>query len=326
MPLDRSNRSRLAQMLERAPYTCGGIALAWAAFGNFLPRPEFDVLRWCCGCIAVAFLALVFAKMAAFPHSLASAKGNPVLWAGFATIYMALMVCSTYLVDIQPQIALAVWTAALGAHFCHMADYSITHLPRMTMENLHATILIVYVGIAIAAVTAPLHHQERIGLLVLALAGIGLCIFVPLLVWRYLRRRRVPDRLAPAFCVLAAPFSLVTAGYICCMDAPDELFIGILGVICTVFYVVVLSRVPGIIARSREFSPTLACLSFPFTISARASRWLSIAFATLGSPSDACFYQVLFIVQVAIAFCLICYASVRFAREILKGGHAAKAF
>ena len=155
-----------------------------------------------------------------------------------------------------------------------------------------------------------------VGRIIVVLAAGCLAVLFPLLVYRYLRYPAPPAPLAPTFCIFAAPFSIVLTGYCRCYAEPNTALVLGLWACSLIAYAVVIAHVPRLIRGVAEFSPTLACLTFPFTVSARATLWVGNVIETGGVLIGLLpVARALFGVQLLVALVLLAYVTARFVRR-----------
>lgn len=84
------------------------------------------------------------------------------------------------------------------------------------MNKVFASYFIVYVGIAVAAITAPAYGQLGIGTAAFWFGFSALVILLVLVTVRYVKFQEIPDPAKPLICIYAAPafFSKLCIVYI----------------------------------------------------------------------------------------------------------------
>ena len=82
------------------------------------------------------------------------------------------------------------------------------------MPKVFASYYIVYVGIVVAAVTAPAYEKQSLGSATFWFGLVTLIILLVLVTYRYVKFKEVPDPAKPLICIYAAPTSLCIAGYV----------------------------------------------------------------------------------------------------------------
>ncbi len=307
-------RTTVRALLQNAPFTFSGLALAWGGLGNFFQGTP--TVRYSFAAVQLAIIILVIAKIANDPKAFAQMLLNPVACSTFATFPMALMVFSTYLHDFLSAPALVLWYFAIMLHLTIILHFTVRILPKVGIPNLYASFFIVYVGIGIAAVTSPFLHQEMTGRIMLLVAALGYLVMLPPILWRYLRYRDIPPMFRPTVCIFIAPPSVLLAGYYRVDPTP---VLGIMIALCVwalLFYSIILPQVPTLLPH-RKFFPTYAALSFPFIIASRAMRFFGFALGNMGFSTASFAFEMVFRVEVTIAMCLTFYVTYRFIRQTL---------
>lgn len=136
--------------------------LGTAALGNLL-QSYSEGIRQVCGLFAALLLILILAKLICFPQMIKEDMKNPIMASVAGTGSMALMILSTYAKPWIGQAAYGIWLFAILLHVILIVYFTITFLCKLQMPKVFASYYIVYVGIAVAAITAPAYEQTAIG-------------------------------------------------------------------------------------------------------------------------------------------------------------------
>lgn len=288
--------------------------LACFAFGS-LERtvPLFHVFFGCMG--LVLFLA-VMVKVLLFPHEVREDLRNPVLGAIAATFPMSFMVGSTYVEPLSVIAACILWYLGFCLHVTLIVRYTVFEVRRyrrygrFCLEDVSPAWFVLGIGILTTGIVSPAYHAEILGRF---LFWWGILLLVPLLitVTRWKVRLDEPEAIKPMTCIYTAPASMCTGCLLSAFPQPDPGFTVMLYLLQTALYLYALfnfvrcCRLP--------FYPSYASFTFPFVISAIASRRMA-DFAVgagigtgLGSwvPGLAC-------AEAVIAGCLVMYVLVRY--------------
>lgn len=221
---------------------------------------------------------------------------------------MALMLLSTYVKPFIGQAAFIIWIAAIILHIILIVWFTVKFIAKLQLPKVFASYYIVYVGIAVAAVTAPAYEQLGIGS---AAFWFGLITFVLLFILvtiRYTKCKEVPEPAQPLICIYAAPLSLCIAGYVQSVTPKSRTFLLTMLVIATVIYLFALVKAIGYL--KLKFYPSYAAFTFPFVISAIATKQTMACCANMGQPIPALKYLVL--IETIIAVVLVVYTFIRF--------------
>lgn len=180
------------------------------------------------------------------------------------------------------------------------------------LKKVTTVFYIVYVGIAVAAVTAPAFGRAAdVGT---AAFWFGLAAFLVLLVVvtkRYLALP-VPEPAQPLICIYAAPASLCTAAYVQSVAPKSFAMLAFLLVLALAIYAFALAKSFALL--KLPFYPSYAAFTFPFVISAIAFKQGAACAARLGCALPLLSYAASAATLVAVAF--VAYTYVRFMKFI----------
>lgn len=303
----------MKDIIKKVPLPICGVMLGTAALGNLL-QSYSEGIRYVCGIAAAFLLLLIIMKLIWFPGMIKEDMGNPIMASVAGTFPMAVMILSTYVKPFIGTAAFIVWIAAILLHIALILYFTCKFIVKLQMPKVHASYYIVYVGIAVAAVTAPAYEQTGIGA---ATFWFGLAAFVILLVlvtMRYVKYREVPEPAKPLICIYAAPMSLCVAGYVQSVMPKSRTFLLGMLFVATVLYVFSLVKAMGCLRL--KFYPSYAAFTFPFVISAIAAKQTMACCANMGQPLAGLQYLVL--VETIIAVIFVIYTFIRFMRAIFQ--------
>ncbi len=300
---------KFTEVIGRVPIPICGLILALASLGNFL-KPVSSFLHGFCGGCACFFLALILLRLALYPKMVMNDLKNPVIASASGTFPMALMVLSTYAIPfVGATTAYYFWLSAIALHITLMVYFTARFMVHLKMENVHASYFIVYVGIAVASVTAPSHHAQALGAAIFVFAFVALFLLAVLVVYRYIRYPQVAEAAKPLFCICAAPTSLCLAGYLQSVADPSLAMVLALLFVATTIYAFVLARATHYI-QTLPFYPSYAGFTFPFVICPTAAYYALTFLEAAGFSLWALRLLVLFEATVGVTFVL--YAALRY--------------
>ncbi len=295
-------------IIRKVPVPICGVALGFAALGNLL-QSYSEGIRSVCGVISALLLLLFVLKLILFPAMIREDMGNPVMASVMPTASMALMLLSTYVKPLIGQGAFVIWIAAIVLHLVLMVYFTVRFVAHFKLPQVFASWYIVYVGIAVAAVTAPAYSQTGIGTIAFWFGFITLIILLVAVTYRYATVKAVPQPAQPLICIYAAPASLCIAGYVQSVTPKSAVFLGAMLIVASALYLFALVQAVLYIAKN-TFFPSYAAFTFPFVISAIASKQSMACFANLGSPMP--FLQGVVLVETVIAVVLVVYTLIRY--------------
>lgn len=293
--------------IKKVPVPLCGVMLGLAALGNLL-QSYSEGIRYVCGIFAAFLLVLVLLKLIMFPQMIKEDMKNPIMASVAGTFPMALMLLSTYVKPFIGKGAYYIWLFAIALHVVLIVYFTVKFIAKLQMPKVFASYFIVYVGIVVASVTAPAYEKTSIGTVAFWFGFVTLVLLLILVTYRYVKFKEVPDPAKPLICIYAAPTSLCIAGYIQSVTPKSYGFILAMLVVATVIYIFALVKAVGYL--KMPFYPSYAAFTFPFVISAIASKQTMACAANMGKPLPFLKYVVL--IEMVIAVILVVYTFVRY--------------
>ncbi len=296
-------------LIKKVPIPICGVALGAAALGNLL-QSYSEGVRLFCGAIAAVLLLLMLLKLIFFPKMVKEDMNNPIMASVSGTCSMALMLLSVYAKPFIGAASYYIWLFAIGLHIALIVYFTIKFIVHLQMPKVFASYFIVYVGIAVAAITAPAYERTDIGTAAFWFGFVSLIVLLVLVTVRYVKYKEVPEPAQPLFCIYAAPTSLCLAGYIqSVMPKSYGLIMGMF-IVSSVIYVIALVKAIGYL--KLKFYPSFAAFTFPFVISAIAAKQTMVCLGNMGSGIPALSGVVL--LETIIAAVFVAYVLGRFVR------------
>ena len=294
-------------MIKRIPVPIAGVMLGFAALGNLL-QSYSENIRMVCGVIAVVLGLLLLLKLICYPGMIKEDLKNPIMASVAATFPMALMLLSTYIKPYLGAGALYIWYFAIVLHIIMIIYFTAKFIIKLDIKKVFASYFIVYVGIAVAAITAPAYEKTSIGTIAFWFGFVCLLVLLVLVGYRYIKYREIPAPAQPLFCIFTAPASLCLTGYVQSVMPKSKEMIGFMAILASLLYLLVLIRLPQYLRL--PFFPSYAAFTFPFVISAIALKQTSACLANMGSPIGWLQYAVS--AETVIAVILVIYTFVRY--------------
>lgn len=301
-------------VIKKVPLPLCGVMLGTAALGNLL-QSYSEGIRYVCGVFAAFLLVLVLLKLILFPGAFKEDMKNPIMASVSGTFPMALMILSTYVKPFIGKAAYYIWLFAIALHIVLIIYFTITFIAKLAMPKVFASYYIVYVGIAVAAVTAPAYEKLSIGSAAFWFGLVTLVLLLVLVTYRYVKFKEIPDPAKPLICIYAAPTSLCIAGYVQSVTPKNYTFLMVMLAVATVLYIFAL--VKAISFLKMPFYPSYAAFTFPFVISAIATKQSMACAANLGHPMP--FLATVVLIETIIAVVLVAYTYIRFMGAIFGG-------
>ncbi len=297
----------MKDMIKKVPIPLCGVMLGTAALGNLL-QSYSEGVRYVCGAVAGLLLILVLLKLIMFPKAVKEDMKNPIMASVAGTFPMSLMILSTYVKPFIGAAAYYIWLFAIALHIVLILYFTIKFIIKLQMPKVFASYYIVYVGIAVAAITAPAYEKLSVGSAAFWFGFVSLIVLLVLVTVRYVKYKEIPDPAKPLICIYAAPTSLCIAGYV--QSVTPKAYGMLMGMFAaaSVLYLFALVKAVGYL--KLPFFPSYASFTFPFVISAIASKQTMACLMNMGRPMPALQYVVL--IETVIAAVFVVYTLIRF--------------
>ncbi|KXT82551.1 Exfoliative toxin A [Streptococcus oralis] len=198
---------------------------------------------------------------------------KPPLLSGMATFPMAGMILSTYVFHLLPHFSLVaqgIWWFSFLLDLTLIATFTIKFACPGRRVNATPSWTVLYVGIAVAALTYPL-----VGIIEIAYAtlifGFVLTFYLYPLIYSDLKKHPLPMALLGQEGIYCAPFSLLLASIVRVGGAGLPTWLLIVMILASQsFFFFVLTRLPHILKRG--FQPAFSALTFPTIITATSLK------------------------------------------------------
>ena len=301
------------QKINKIPLPICGVILGTAALGNLI-QSYSNTARLICGLIAVILLILFNIRCALNFDTFKEEMKTPVGASVFGTYSMALMLLAGYLKPFVGASASYIWYLGIAIHLALIVYFTLKFVLKLKLAQVFSSWYIVYVGIVVASLTAPVFEAKSLGNIFFYFGLITFGLLLILVTARYIKLKDIPPMAKPLICISTAPASLLIAGYIQSVEPKSHTFLLALWTLATVLYV--FSLIHTIILITKPFFPSWASFTFPFVISAIASKQF-MAFSKAvneGKPWLAHIVNA----QTVIAVVLVIYTLLKFMLFIFK--------
>lgn len=297
----------MKDIIKKVPIPFCGVMLGFAALGNLL-QSYSEGIRYACGIVAAFILVLVLLKLIMFPQMMKEDMKNSIMASVSGTFSMALMLLSTYVKPFIGAAAKYIWFFAIALHIVLIVYFTVKFVVKLDLTKVFASYYIVYVGIAVAAVTAPAYEQLAVGTAAFWFGFVTLIALLILVTIRYVKCPNVPEPAQPLFCIYAAPTSLCIAGYVQSVTPKSRTFLLAMLAVATVIYVIALVKAIGYL--KLKFYPSYAAFTFPFVITAIATKQTMACLVKMEQPLPI--LKPVVLLETIIATILVIYAFIRF--------------
>lgn len=259
----------MAQFIKKIPLPLAGVMLSLAALGNLLASygPIYKNLL---GVLSAVILLLITLKILFYSKAVIEDLNNPVIASVIPTYSMGIMLLSVYIKDMSFNVGRAIWIIGVLIHIGLILFYTMKFVLSFNIKKLFPSTFVVYVGIGVAGITAPAFKLANIGQFFFWFAFISFIILLPILIYRTVFIKEIPEPALPTIAIFAAPASLCLAAYLNSFSDKNMFIVGILAILSFILYLVVLVNLPKLL--KLKFYPSFAAFTFPMVISAVALK------------------------------------------------------
>lgn len=303
----------MADLIKRVPIPMSGVMLGCAALGNLL-QSYSNAFRYLFGIISFLLLVLLILKITIYPSNVKEDLKNPIMMSVSATFPMGVMLLSVYIKPFFGSMALIIWLLAIAIHLLLICAFTYRFMRKVNFKNVYASYFIVYVGIAAAGVTSPAYQMTLIGTAAFWFAFISFIGLLLLVGYRYVKYSEIPEPAKALFCIFAAPGSLCLSAYLQSVEEKNLSFVIGLAVLSFALYVLVIAKLIPLLRL--PFYPSYSAFTFPFVISAIASK--QTAAYIMKNGIEALYLQPVIGVQTILAVLLVCYTLLRYSTFLLQ--------
>ena len=304
----------MKDIIKKVPIPVCGVMLGCAALGNLL-QSYSEGIRYFCGILAAILLILILLKLIMFPKAIGEDMKNPIMASVSGTFPMALMLLSTYVKPWLGKGSYVIWMIAIILHAILIVWFFAKFIVKVQMPKVFASYYIVFVGIAVASVTAPAYEKQGLGSAIFWFAFVAFILTLILVTYRHVKFKEIPEPAKPLICIYAAPMSLCIAGYVQSVMPKSKSFLLGMFAVATVLYIFALIKAVGYL--KLPFYPSYASFTFPFVISAIAAKQTMACLANMESPIPA--LKTVVLIETIIAAVLVAYTYIRFLGFIFGG-------
>lgn len=295
------------KILKKYPVPIVGLILGLAAAGN-LVQSYGGVYRSIFGVISAVLLVLMFAKIAVYPKGVKEALDNPVVASVFSTLSMGIMLLSTYIKPLAGQLAFILWIIGVALHIILLLWFTKKFALNFKMEQVFPSWFVVYVGIAVVSVTGPAYKMASLGQVAFWFGFATYLILLPIVIYRVVKVKKMPEPTLPTLAIFAAPASLLLAGYMNSFSNKNIGIVWFLMVLSIIMYISVIIMLFRLL--KLKFYPSYSGFTFPLVISGIAMKLTNGFLTKSGHTISWLKYLVEF--QEAAAIVMVLYVLFRY--------------
>ncbi|MCQ1303481.1 TDT family transporter [Staphylococcus aureus] len=248
--------------LQKAPLVTSGLVLGLLGLGNLLKDLSLT-LNAVCGIFAFLIWIHLLCTMIKYFNNVKEQLNSPLVSSVFTTFFMSGFLGTTYLNTFFSNITF------INSLMTHMIIFSIKYLKDFSLENVYPSWTVLFIGIAIAGLTAPVSGYFFIGQLTVIYGFVATCIVLPI-VFKRLKAFPLQTSIKPNTSTICAPFSLVAAAYVIAFPKANAFIVIIFLLLAQIFYFYIIIQLPKLL--KEPFSPVFSAFTFPLVISATALK------------------------------------------------------
>ncbi len=299
--------------IKKVPLAICGMGLGMTALGNLL-QSYSKAIYYFCGITAGCILLITLIKYICYPKLFKEDMKCPMCASVSGTFSATLILLSVYLKSFIGGGAMFIWGFGILLHIALIVYFTKQFVFKLQMNKVFASYFIVYVGIVVAAITAPAFGQPIIGRIILGFGFAALICVLALTLVRYIRYPVVSEAEKPLICIYAAPLSLCILGYLYSGTMTSAYFLeGMLVVNCILYICALLNALRCL---SPIFYPSYAALTFPFAVSALALK-KALEHLSMMNYELIMFHYIVWI-EIAVAIIFVMYVCKRYLTYLLK--------
>lgn len=299
-------------ILKKYPVPITGLILGLAAAGN-LVQSYGEIYRSIFGIISAILFLLMLVKMFKFWGGVKEQLENPVVASVFPTFSMAVMLLAGYLKPLSQPISFALWCGGVILHLFLIVWFSKKYVLNFKIKQVFPSWFIVFVGIVVASVTAPAFKMIFVGKLTFWFGFISYIVLLPIVIYRAVKVKEMPEPTLPTLIIFAAPASLLLAGYMNSFEAKSMGMVIFLMAVSITMYIAVLTMLPKLL--KLKFYPSYSSFTFPLVISGIAMKLANGFLTKSGNTVKLLKYVVVF--QEVLAVVLTIYVLYKYMNFLL---------
>lgn len=293
--------------LKKYPVPIAGLILGLAAAGNLI-QSYGNVYRNILGIVALVLFIFMIAKILSYPKEVAASLDNPLIGSVFPTLSMAIMILATYLKPYASTLAYLVWIIGFVMHIILILWFTRKFTMNFNIKQVFPSWFIVYVGIVAASVTGPAFKMTTVGRLSFWFGLITYLILLPVVLYRVIKLKGIPEQALLTLIILSAPASLLLAGYMNSFQTKTMAIVWFLVVLSIAMYAAALVMLPKLLRL--KFYPSYSSFTFPLIISGIAMKSTNAFLIKSGQPISVFGYLVKF--QEVIGVAIVIYVLIRY--------------
>lgn len=302
----------MKSLVKNIPIPIVGLMLALAAAGNLI-QSYGEIYRIILGIISALILLLVTIKIITYPSLVKEELKNPLVASVFPALTMGIMLLSTYSKAFAPKLSFGIWIFGLIGHAILILQFSLNHLLNFDLKKVFPSWFIVYVGIVVGSVTAPIFQMQTLGKFLFWIGIFSYILILPIVLKR-IRIENIAEAALPSLAIFTAPLALCLAGYLNSFANKSMLIVWLLLIFSQFNYIFVLSQLPKLL--KIKFYPSFSALTFPLVISAIS---IKLTRGYLIEKGQSIFFlKYIVIAEEVLAITIVIYVLIKYINFLIK--------
>lgn len=302
----------MSEILKKYPVPIVGLMLGLAATGN-LVQSYGEVYHSAFGIISAILLILIIAKIAKYPKAVAESLSNPVVASVFPAFSMGIMILSTYVKVYSVSLAFTIWIIGIVLHITLILWFTKKFAFNFKIKQVFPSWFVVYVGIVVASVTGPTFKMANIGIVAFWFGFVTYLILLPIVLYRIVKIKELPEQTLPTLIILSAPASLLLAGYMSSFKAKNMIMVWFLIILSIIMYIAAIIMLVKLL--KLKFYPSYSGFTFPLVISGIGMKLTNGFLTKSGQPISSLRYLAHF--QEVIGVLITLYVLIRYIQFLI---------
>ena len=294
------------EFAEGIPIPVCGLALGLASLDRYLSSNYGSYQYGIFAAISTILVLLFVLKMTVGREAFRKDIESPILFGVLPTFPMTLMILSTYIVDTLEMVAQMLWIVSLASMFVMMFLFLRRFLVGFRIKNVFPSWFVMFIGCVVASVTSVAIGFADIGKTVFIFGVVAYAVLLPLISYRVLIKKGIPEQAMPNLAIFTAPPNLLLVGYLAAFGTDaNETVVLIWAVFGIISYFMVLAYLPFMMRR--KFYVSYGAFTFPLVISMMSINSIGEFFDLSGG-----LYGILEKASEAIAVAMVVYVLIRY--------------
>ncbi len=293
--------------IKLIPLPISGIILSLMGLGLFF-KNTFSLISDVFITIGAVLIFLLISKIVLFTEESKKDLKSPIILGTFATLPMALMMVGFIAKDLNYNLGLLIWSFAILLHVILIIWFTKEHILKFKLDSVYTNYFVVFIGIGMASITGSAFKLQPIVDIIFLFSFISMILLLILVSYRYIKIPVSNQLLKPLICIYAAPFSLILCAFIQTSIGKPIQIIEALYILSVVFYIFSLFKAIKYILEV-PFFPTFSAFTFPFVISATATKQIMNYM-----PINL---EIFLLFQIIVAILFVGYVLIRYLQFII---------